>query len=360
MFIALAQNVVSSFWRSMRPSSLGRRLFFASLCAASLGLVPAHAQSELPADVIAAAKAEGKVTIYTSAVDAEMQEIAGVFEKAYPGVKLEWLRFPSTTLFARFVGELDAKVYTADVLFSGSTQLYQQKPELFQPLTTTFTPNAKSILVPAKNANYAVAEIVPHAVTFNNATVSKAEIDKYLKTWEGLADPYWKGKIALVDPKISTNVVSWLLNMRDTYGDAWMQGFIKNQFKVVGTGTSGTQQVAAGAFQLVVPTVQSHSTDIRGQGAPLTVYTPEGPSHGLEQGLAVAAKAPHPNAARLYVNWKLGQDSARLICKNLGVPNVPAPADAKCPPLSSKHVGSNDMLTAEQQKVIMEQLGLKP
>lgn len=320
----------------------------------------AQTQADLPAEVIAAAKAEGKVTIYTSAVDAEMQEIAGVFEKAYPGIKLEWLRFPSTTLFARFVGEYDSRVYTADVLFSGSTQLYQQRPELFQPLKPDYLPNARALLVPAKNANYAVAEIVPHAVTFNNAVVTKAEIDKYLKTWEGLADPYWKGKIALVDPKISTNVVSWLLNMRDTYGDAWVQNVVKNQFRVVGTGTSGTQQVAAGAFQLVAPTVQSHSTDIRKQGAPLTVYTPEGPSHGLEQGLAVPVRAPHPNAARVYTNWKLGQESAKLICRNLGVPNVPAPQGTTCPPLSPRHVGSNDMLTPDQQRVIMEQLGLKP
>ena len=324
------------------------------------GFAPAQAQSEVPAEVIAAAKAEGKVTIYTSAVDAEMQEIAGVFEKAYPGIKLEWLRFPSTTLFARFVGELDSKVYTADVLFSGSTQLYQQRPELFQPMKPEVVPNARALIVPAKNGNYAVAEIVPHAVTFNNAVLTKDVIDKNLKSWESLADPYWKGKIALVDPKISTNVVSWLLNMRDTYGDAWVQGFVKNQFKVVGTGTSGTQQVAAGAFQLVVPTVQSHSTDIRAQGAPLTVYTPEGPSHGLEQGLAIPLRAPHPNAARVYTNWKLSQDSAKLICKNLGVPNVPPPAGATCPPLSKKHVGSNDMLTQEQQRSIMEQLGLKP
>lgn len=333
-----------------------------ALCSVMLpaSLTPAMAQTELPAEVVAAAKAEGKLTIYTSAVDAEMQEVAGVFEKAYPGIKLEWLRFPSTTLFARFVGELDSKVHTADVLFSGSTQLYQQRPELFQPLTPAVVPNVTALLVRANNPGYVIGDIVPHAVTFNNATVSKADIDAHLKTWEGLADPFWKGKIALVDPKISTNVVSWLLNMRATYGDAWMQGVIRNQFKVVGTGTSGTQQVAAGAFQLVVPTVQAHSADVRAQGAPLTVYTPEGPSHALEQGLAIAAKAPHPNAARVYVNWKLGQDGARLVCKNLGVPSVAPPAGVACQALSPRHVGSNDLLTGEQQREIMEKLGLKP
>ncbi|MCZ8108057.1 MAG: extracellular solute-binding protein [Burkholderiales bacterium] len=348
--------------QSLARGWIARSMLGIGLAAGLLGAAaaPALAQAELPADVVAAAKAEGKVTIYTSAVDAEMQDIAAVFEKSYPGIKIEWLRFPSTTLFARFVGEFDSKVYTADVLFSGSTQLYQQRPELFQPLTPELVPNAKSLLIAAAKPVYAIGEIVPHAVTFNNAVVTKAEIEAHLKTWEGLADPYWKGKIALVDPKISTNVVSWLLLMRQTYGEAWVRGFLANQFKVVGTGTSGAQQVAAGAFQLVVPTVQNHSSDVRAQGAPLTVYVPEGPSHALEQGTAIPVRVTHPNAARVYMNWKLGQDAAKLICKNLGVPNVPAPAGANCPALSPKHVGSNDLLTAEQQREIMEQLGLKP
>jgi iron(III) transport system substrate-binding protein len=345
--------ITASFLRAVAVASVSAFISFASNTSA-------HAQREPGADVIAAARAEGKLTIYTSAVDAEMQEIAVRFEKAYPGIKMEWLRFPSTTLFARFVGELDAKVYTADVLFSGSTQLYQQRPELFEPLTLAQVPNVKALLVSAKNTGYAIAEIVPHAISYNTALVSKAEIAAHLKTWADLTDPRWKGKIALVDPKISTNVVSWLLSMRATYGDDWVKGVITNQFKVVGTGTSGAQQVAAGAFHIVVPTVQSHSTDVRAQGAPLAVYTPEGPSHGLEQGIAIAARAPHPNAARLYVNWKLGQEAARLVCKNLGVPNVPPPTDAQCPALSTQHVGSNDTLTPEQQREIMIQLGLKP
>lgn len=341
--------------------------FVRAVLLASIGAIlaisdapPAAAQAEIPPEVVAAAKAEGKLTIYTSAVDAEMQEIASQFEKVYPGIKMEWLRFPSTTLFTRFVGEENAGIRTADVLFSGSTQLYQQQPELFRPLTPELTPNVRALRVPAKNGNYAVAEIVPHAVSYNSNLVSKTDIANHLKSWAGLADPRWKGKIALVDPKISTNVVSWLINMRETYGEAWVKGVVANQFKVVGTGTSGAQQVAAGAFQIVAPTVQSHSADVRAQGAPLVVYTPEGPSHGLEQGIAIPSKAPHPNAARLYVNWKLGRESATLICKNLGVPNVEPPAGTPCAALSPQHVGSNDTLTAEQQREIMAQFGLKP
>jgi iron(III) transport system substrate-binding protein len=329
---------------------------FGLVAVATAGIsAPATAQTSLAE----AAKAEGKLTLYTTTVDAEAQENVLAFEKAYPGIKVEWLRFPSTTLFARFTGEYDSNVFQADVLYSGSSQLYQQRPDLFKKVTAELIPSARNVIVKAKNDAYLVAEINPHAVTYNTALVPGNDVEKHLKSWKDLADPYWKGKIALVDPKISTNVVSWLINMRDTYGPEWVDGFVKNQFKVVGTGTSGAQQVAAGAFQLVVPTVLNHSTDVRGQGAPVAVLTPDGPSHGLENAVAISAKAPHPNAARLYVEWKIAQGGVALLCKNRGVPNVPPPAGLDCPGLSPKHVGSNDTLMPDQQREITSQLGLK-
>lgn len=321
------------------------------------------AQSQPPLDgpaLEAAAKAEGKLTLYTSSVDAETQEIVRSFEARYPGIKVQWLRFPSTTLFTRFAGESEQKTYHADVLYSGSSQLYQLRPELFQKLTPELVPNIAKVIVPAKNPNYVVGEVLPHIVAYNSTTVSAADISGHLKSWKDLADPRWKGKIAMVDPKISTNMVSWLMLMRQTYGDDWVKGFTANQFKVVTGGPSGAQQVAAGAFQMVVPSVINHSTDIRAQGAPVTLYSPEGPTHGLEMAMGLPLTAPHPNAARLYVNWKLGHDAAVLLCKMGGVPNVPAPTELPCPTMSPRHVGSNDMITPEQQKDVLTAYGIKP
>lgn len=334
---------------------IGRSLL---ACAGILAGTGAGAQDQTA--LVAAAKAEGKLTLYTSSVDAETQEIVKSFEARYPFIKVEWLRFPSTTLFTRFAGETEAKTFHADVLYSGSSQLYQQRPELFHKLTPDLVPNITRVIVPAKNPNYAVGEVLPHIVAYNSGAVSPDDLSKHLKSWKDLADPRWRGKIAMVDPKISTNMVSWLMLMRQTYGDDWVKGFSANQFRVVTGGPSGAQQVAAGAFQLVVPSVINHSTDIRAQGAPIGLLSPEGPTHGLEMAMGLPLTAPHPNAARLYVNWKLGNDAALLLCKIGGVPNVPAPTGVPCPTMSPRHVGSNDMITPEQQKDILTAYGLKP
>lgn len=342
----MTQRILKSFW-------------IAVLGAAAL-VAGGPARSQDLKDIEAAAKAEGRLTLYTSSVDAETQEIVKTFEARYPFIKVEFLRLTSTTLFTRFVGETNAKTYQADVLYSGSSQLYQQQPELFKTLTPELVPNIAKVIVPAKNKNYAVGEVLPHIVAYNTQSVSQADVSQHLKSWKDLADPRWRGKIAMVDPKISTNMVSWMMLMRETYGDEWVKGFTANQFKVVNGGPSGAQQVAAGAFELVVPSVINHSTDIRAQGAPIALLSPEGPTHGLEMAMGLPVNAPHPNAARLYANWKLGQDAAVLLCKIGGVPNVPPPSGIPCPTMSPRHVGSNDMITPEQQKDVFAAYGLKP
>ena len=312
------------------------------------------------AEIEAAAKKEGRLVIYTSSVDAEMQKQVAAFEKAYPGIRVEWIRQPSTTVFNRFVGEVEAGVVQADILYTASTALYQERPELFRPLTPAMLPNAgDNAPVKAKNANYVIDAVSPHAITYSTRTVSQDDIRQHLRSWKDLTNPRWKGKIALVDPKISTNITSWLLVMRDAYGADWVRALGQHGIQMVGTGTAGAQQAVAGAYQIVVPTTLSHSAQLRAQRAPVAVFQPEGPAHGLENGAAVPVKSNHPNAALLWINWKFGQTAQRIVCELGQVPVMPVD-DPACPKLSPNHIGSNDTISPALQRELIELVGLRP
>jgi len=321
---------------------------------------PAAAADPTPAEIEAAAKAEGALVIYTSSVDAEMQVLVEAFEKRYPEITVEWIRQPSTTVFNRFVGEVEAGVVQADLLYTASTQLYQQRPELFRPLSAAQLPNAGAELpVKPKNDHYVIDAVSPHLVTYSTLTVSPEDLQQHLKSWKDLTDPRWNGKIALVDPKISTNIPSWLQAMRNAYGEEWLRAFGQNGIQIVGTGTAGAQQAVAGAYQIVVPTTLSHSAALRAQKAPVAVLSPEGPSHGLENGMAVPVKSGHPNAALLWANWKFSPEAQLLVCKNGQVPLMPV-TDPSCPTLSPNHIGSDDAITAETQAALSALVGIKP
>src|SRR5690606_28490570 len=99
----------------------------------------AHAQTML-ADLEAAALAEGQLMIYTSNHDVDMQAKVAAFEARYPGIRVEYIRQPSTQIFTRFISEREAGVSLADLLATGSSALYQTDPDLFEPLTAETLP----------------------------------------------------------------------------------------------------------------------------------------------------------------------------------------------------------------------------
>jgi iron(III) transport system substrate-binding protein len=319
----------------------------------------ARAADPTPAEVAEAAKREGRLVIYTSSVDADMQKLSAGFEKAYPGIRVEWIRQPSTTVFNRFVNEVEAGVVQADLLYTASTALYQERPALFRPLTPAMLPNmGAEVPVRAKNEIYVIDSVSPHIITYNSRTVSQQDLTM-LRSWRDLASPHWKGKIALVDPKISTNITSWLMVMRDTYGADWVRAFGQNGLHMVGTGTAGAQQAVAGAYQVVVPTTASHSAELRARRAPVGLLQPEGPAHGLENGAAIPVKSNHPNAALLWTNWKFSRE-AQNIAASLGLVPVMPVDDPTAPKLSPNHIGSNDTISPEMQRELIQLVGLQP
>jgi ABC-type Fe3+ transport system substrate-binding protein len=100
-------------------------------------------------------------------------------------------------------------LFTAD--YTASTALYQERPELFRPLTPAMLPNmGTEVPVRAKNAAYVIDAVAPHAISYSTRTVSPQDLTE-LRSWRDLTKARWRGKIAMVDPKISTNITSWLL-----------------------------------------------------------------------------------------------------------------------------------------------------
>jgi iron(III) transport system substrate-binding protein len=196
--------------------------------------------------------------------------------------------------------------------------------------------------------------------TYNTDMVSQDDLKAHLATWEGLSDPFWAGKILLTDPRNSSNQMSFMMMLRDTYGADWYKAFDANKATLVDTASAGSQQIAAGAFQILVPSIPSQSAAIRTQGAPVGLYLPGGVAHAPAQGMAVPVAAPHPNAGLLFLNWKISQEGQALTCKLGAVPVIKVD-DADCKmTLPEKFVLGKDVISDADQKQIFDLLGMKP
>src|SRR5499427_2461861 len=106
-------------------------LFVAGLAVAALG-VPAAAQEFGSPELIAAAKKEGRLVLYTANFAEIEQEVINVFNKRFPEIKVEMVRAPGGQLITRVKTEAAANRLTADVIDHSDRSLMKDLVDLFQ------------------------------------------------------------------------------------------------------------------------------------------------------------------------------------------------------------------------------------
>src|SRR5688500_11815814 len=175
---------------------------------------PAAAQPAWQAEwdrTLAAARQEGSVVVNGPAGDTIRRAMVDGFQKAYPGITLEWTGGTAPEFAAKLEAERRAGVHGLDVLISGTSVMLTQvktpgyldplKPALLLPEVTDTANWLDGRLEFADNeGQYDLVFItLPQGVAAHNPSMVRAdEIDELPK----LLDPKWKGKIVISDPAV--------------------------------------------------------------------------------------------------------------------------------------------------------------
>jgi iron(III) transport system substrate-binding protein len=143
----------------------------------------------------------------------------------------------------------------------------------------------------------------------------------------------------LIDPRNTISAMGWCYLMRQTYGEDYLRKLAGQAPKLVASTVPGAQQLAAGSAALLIPGVHSSIAPLLANKAPVADVTPS-VTCGVEAVGGVAAKAPHPNAARLLLNFLMTPEGQQAQNGGSGassvLPNIP-----DTPPLPSGYVSSN-------------------
>jgi iron(III) transport system substrate-binding protein len=143
---------------------------------------------------------------------------------------------------------------------------------------------------------------------YNTAKVRREELPSSL---DGFAEPQWQGRLAL-----EATDFDWMAGVIEFMGEQRGTAFFRRLAALKPQMRKGhvllAQLIAAGELS-ISPTVYSGNADsIKAKGGPVD-WTAVEPLVGRPQGLAVAAKAPHPNAALLFVDFVLSPEGMKLL-----------------------------------------------
>lgn len=279
----------------------------AASAAASAAASP-NAAAPSPVD-LSAAKAEGNVSWYTSTPQNQAQKIADMFT-AKTGIKVQLFRSGGEAVMTRFLTEQDAGKTAADVVTTSD-------PAAFNGLArsgklTAFTP--------------AGAELVPAGAKGPNATwisqrlnliVPAYRTDKVTAppaSWKELADPRFKGQLVIADPAFTSFAYLVVHSISSDKAFGW--DYFK---KIAANGTMVVQGHAQLATALIsgerTVAIESDAgqlfTDIQ-KGAPIKIVSPSEGVFLINSPMAIPAKAPHPNAARAFLEFNLSPEVQQL------------------------------------------------
>jgi len=283
--------------------------------------------------IVKAAEKEGQVSIYgptgTAVRNAFMQ-----FSKAYPKIQLLYTGIGGAMSGPRVVGEQKAGIYTADLYIGGANTpitallpgdaLDPLKPALMLPEITDpsdwFEGRLRWIDPQQKYILQFASKITP-AISYNTKLVNPAEFNSY----HDLLNPKWKGKIIAWDPyksgSGSGDYIFWYYS--PDLGPAFVTKFFSQQQVAMSANSlQMANWLAEGRYAIGVGIDVGFIAQAKNQGLPVAVITKDlkegaymSSGHGT---VSLLHNAPHPNAAKVYINWllsKAGQEAVQEFAK---------------------------------------------
>jgi iron(III) transport system substrate-binding protein len=124
------------------------------------------------------------------------------------------------------------------------------------------------------------------------------------KSYRELGDSRWKGMLLLNDPSASSTGSFVLGYLYEQYGEELIKGIIANTRALTRSNIDQERQVARGEYALSVMGKAPEATWKLPEPRPVRIILPTDGMIPTIGGLNLLKGAPHPNAARVFINFQ--------------------------------------------------------
>ena len=259
------------------------------------------------AALIEGAKKEGKMVFYTSVETEFARSLTVAFESKYPFVKTDIFRSTHDKIFSRMNVERQTGTFTADVVSVGEFETFHLQRRGF--ISPYKSPHAAAYPDGFKDPNGYWTDLYDNVIVtaYNTARVKRDEIPK---RYEDLLHPRWKGRMVF-----DQNEDRWFANMLYLMGEKkgmeFMQALAKQDIAIRGGRSLVTQLLGAGEYDLQIVAYWYRPHLMKKQGAPVDWVGFE-PAIVALHPISIVEKAPHPNTAKLFIDFALSEEGQKI------------------------------------------------
>lgn len=275
--------------------------------------------------MVAGAKREGVVVVYSSAGSEARTGLSPAFKQKY-GISVEFITGKGVDVAEKFMAERRAGLYTGDVYVGGNTPMLETlKPSgALDPIEPVLIlPEVKDpkawfgeelYFVDKKDRTiFQFAAYPMPLIGLNTDMVKTGEIASY----RDLLSPKWKGKLLMNDPTRPGVGGKWFSVEAHRTGLDFFRELAKQEPLIIVDQRLQVEWLARGKYPVLIAPKSDPFAEFLRAGSHILVIDPKegGILTSGSGNVGLMNRAPHPNAARLFINWLLTREGQLAFSK---------------------------------------------
>lgn len=278
-------------------------------------------------------KKESTVVVYTTSGPEIRVPVGNAFRERY-GIPVEFVVGKGAEVSVKILSERKAGIYLADVYIGGATTVVNSLkpaglldpiektlilPEVIEPQNwyagkISYIDNDRLILY------FIAAPWI--SISVNSDLVKNADIN----SWWDILNARWKGKIAYADPTLAGASLKdfgfW--SHPERLGVEYFKQLAKQEPFIGRDDRQMVEGVARGKFAIGVGLKTEIVSEFKNAGASIVHIVPKEGTYMVSAGgnVVLINRAPHPNAARVFINWLLTKEGQTAFSRGYGFPSA--------------------------------------
>jgi iron(III) transport system substrate-binding protein len=285
--------------------------------------------TETPDELYELARKEGKVVIYS--ISSRIGRVKESFEKQYPGITAEVYTLGQNENVEKITREYEAGVRNADLIHVKDLEGSIYREKVIPGIFINYYPADICAHIDKKYMEYSMPMYIELLQWYYNGELyDKAP----LTSWWEITKPEWKGRIAIHDPMNSIDFMSTLAGFvqhADEFAAEYQRVFgepiklspncptaahelIKRLYDndfIFFNGSDAVCEAVGTTGQISAPIGYGASSKLRKNETEGWVLAPMNlaPATSLtnQNNLYIVNECPHPNAAKLFLRWMMGE-----------------------------------------------------